>query len=273
VVAVLDLIPGIDAVWGLLATAGAVIYNNIQGGTVSHYEDALADTTLWSDMQCAIYTAISPDGFVTAGNFADIISNVTAVTYTHAEVISTIVDYLNAMGADGLMGAQQTGSLYVGDCSSCAPPSTWCYEFDFTASDGGWTAVDNVAYPCHWSTGVGWVSDGAGTIGLEAVYIQRAFTSEAITSIEMAYHFAHASDAFHPPHVFYNFSSISSPGAVYGYYPNTAGDQDATVTATVTTGGLAAAVESYPTASGTNIVTLIRLHGAGTNPFGTDNCI
>jgi hypothetical protein len=150
---VLDFIPefvlvrlGYDAI--------SIIYAAVAEGTLSDYEDAIANADLWHDIACAIYGAIASDGYVTPGNFADIVSAVGGVPYAHSDVISKIVDYLNSLGATGLAQLSQRAGLETGaDCSACA---AWCRVYDFTTSAWAfsWSGVNGGFY----SGASGWVS-------------------------------------------------------------------------------------------------------------------
>ena len=118
-VLIIGAIPGAGAIINLIAAGLDGLYSAIEGGTLTDYQDALEDSTLWSQMTCAIYNATSADGQVTDTNFPTIQANVAALSYAHAEVITTISDYLSAIGATGLQQLQGTGALAVYDCSSC----------------------------------------------------------------------------------------------------------------------------------------------------------
>jgi hypothetical protein len=98
----------------------SVLYTAMVGGTLADYQDAIDDPSLMGTIACAIYTEIITDGAVTQANFAALVTNVSHVTYAHADVITAIVAYLNNLGSDGLMGLQPTGVLAVYDCSACA---------------------------------------------------------------------------------------------------------------------------------------------------------
>lgn len=95
------------------------LYQAIEGGTLSDYQDAIDDPVLWSQLTCAIYTATSGDGQVTDTNFPTVQTNVAALSYVHAEVISTISNYLSDLGASGVEQLQTAGALAVYDCTSC----------------------------------------------------------------------------------------------------------------------------------------------------------
>src|ERR1035437_5292651 len=117
--ALLWLIPGAEAV-AAIGVALTQFYNALVGGTLSDYTDALADPSLFARITCAIYSAIETDGQVTEANFPTILSNIAGVSYTHSGVISTIHDYVAALGYPGLAAIQGTGALAVYDCSQCS---------------------------------------------------------------------------------------------------------------------------------------------------------
>ena len=95
------------------------LYSSIEGGTLTDYQDAIDDPVLWSELTCAIYTATSGDGQITDSNFPDVQAAVAALSYTHAEVITTISQYLSDLGASGVQQLQTPGALAVYDCTSC----------------------------------------------------------------------------------------------------------------------------------------------------------
>lgn len=118
-VAIIGLIPGAGLIINGIMKALQGIYNAIFSGTLTHYQDAAADDTLWSRMTCAIYGAISTDGAVTDGNYGAVHTAVCGVTYMHADVITTICNYVGDLGASGLENLQQMGALSAYDCSGC----------------------------------------------------------------------------------------------------------------------------------------------------------
>lgn len=116
---IIGAIPGAGFVMNIIAAGLYGLYQSISGGTLTDYTDAINDETLWSQITCAIYNATEADGGVTNGNFPTIQSNVAAVSYTHADVITAISQYLSDLGAAGLQQLQSTGALATYDCSSC----------------------------------------------------------------------------------------------------------------------------------------------------------
>lgn len=150
---ILDFIPefvlvrlGYDAI--------ALLYTAVSEGTLTDYQDSLDDTTLWLNVQCAIYAAIQGDGYVTPGNFAAIIANVEAISYVHADVITAIVAYLNSLGAVGLAQLAQKAGLETG--ANCADCATWCQEWDYRSAV--LNATLDEAGRGQYTDGVGWTS-------------------------------------------------------------------------------------------------------------------
>lgn len=113
------------AINGLLAGITAV-------GVVP-FQTAVNDPTLFPAITCAIYNAILSDGQVTVGNFPAIVTNISALTFADAGVKSTIIDYINNLGASGLMALQTGGPFVAYDCTGCGTgpalgpvgPSPW----------------------------------------------------------------------------------------------------------------------------------------------------
>ena len=117
--AILRFIPGGVNIAYFMLLGLQALYTAMTSGTLTDYQDAIDDPLLFGEVACAIYSAIAADGQVTQGNFPTLVANVGAVSYTHADVISAIVAYLNGLGASGLMGLQVPGVLNTYDCSGC----------------------------------------------------------------------------------------------------------------------------------------------------------
>lgn len=157
--------------------AAAIFYNYWSAGTVAAFTTASTDATLAAELKCAIYAAISVDGYVDAGNFAAMVTAVAAVPYGSATVITAIVDYLNHLGLEGVTSLQRIGSLYVGDCSACG---AWCYEWGagFAALNSNWTAyLSNATF----SSGL-WQSIPDGTGGYKLYLVLTLDPTKTYTS-------------------------------------------------------------------------------------------
>lgn len=144
-----------------------IIYTAIAEGTLSDYEDAVSDGTLWNEVTCAIYSAIASAGYVTPGNFSTLVSNVAGISYSHSDVITAIVGYLNSLGAVGLAQLSQRAGLLVGaicDCGS-GPWCSWWQEGEEDICNGDWVGVTGgyTSTPSTCSAGAfAAVSNGAG---------------------------------------------------------------------------------------------------------------
>lgn len=116
---IIGAIPGAGEVVTFLIDALSALYTAVSSGSLSDYQDAVADPTLWSKITCAIYDAIAADGQVTDSNWAAVVANVGTVTYTHSEIVPVIVSYLIGLGPTAVQQLQATGVLADYDCSGC----------------------------------------------------------------------------------------------------------------------------------------------------------
>ena len=116
---IVGAIPDVGPLIPAIAQGLKDLYDSVFSGSLSDYQDALADTTLWSKITCAIYGAISADGQVTDSNFAALQAAVHAVGYTPTDVQSAIDTYLSDLGANAVENIQASGALAVYDCTSC----------------------------------------------------------------------------------------------------------------------------------------------------------
>jgi len=144
------------------------------------------------------------------------------------------------------------------DCSVCAPASDWCYEFDFTASNGGF--VPYAGYGT-WLAGVGWQGTTAGPG--RSIIIYRTFAQANITHAEFDLVYTGTSG---------NFSASVDSTTLF----NIANSSVTTGTKTWdgdVTGTKLRINPSRGAGSGEVRVTRCLLSGTGgTNPFGSDNC-
>ncbi len=135
---IIRLIPGIGFIYP--AFAGAIIgfLTSITNLNITDFQDAVGDEALWASVTCAIYSAIVADGDVTTANFPTIQANLCALTYTHTNVIDAICNWVQSLGAQNLMQAQQPGVMasYTCTCTGTpgiVPPSSQLPQF----SDSG----------------------------------------------------------------------------------------------------------------------------------------
>jgi hypothetical protein len=116
---VMQAIPGFGGIFGIALRALNGLYTTISGGTLSDYQNAVDDPTLFGQVACAIYSAISADGQVTDANFPALLTNVSGIAYAHSDVVTAISNYVSDLGAAGLQQVQAPGVLAAYDCSAC----------------------------------------------------------------------------------------------------------------------------------------------------------
>jgi hypothetical protein len=130
----------------------------------------------------------------------------------------------------------------------------WCYVFDFTANNGGWTIRD---------PGEGIYSSGAWRHGSEnRLVIQKAINT-TLKRVELALDYTYIG----------GFSQILTRGAdgnpVFYHNPNPGSVSNFTATWT----GEQVLNETFEIHIwGHTVVRSIKLEGLGTNPFGSNNC-
>jgi|SRR5579872_413853 len=259
---IVALLSGFDPIVDLIIGAAAIGANYVYAQTTSDYTAAIADAGFQSAVQCAIYAAIVADGYVTPGNFAAILTNLAAISYTHADVVTTVHDYVSALGVTGLQMMQVSGTLYVGDCSLCG---TWCYEWG-TADLGAWSIVSGRG---TWSSSTGITSQVSG--GVDTIYTYLPISPAAhITQVKLRFSSTHAGGGAERDVKLYLSGSLvggpftmpSGTGGVTfdsgAFGPDVVDEVDIIINSS--------------TGSGGNVLTSIELFGIGTNPFGADNC-
>lgn len=116
------------------ALAGAVVYYVL---TISSGDwDAAFTPTVWDDLRCILYCNASSDGHFSAGEYAEIRSEVASRSGITWQWIGLLLDILQQDGLTWAAGIRTTTSA---DCSLC--PCAWCFNMDFRLSDFGWNIL------------------------------------------------------------------------------------------------------------------------------------
>jgi len=216
---------------------------------------------VYDALLCIFFCSIEADGSITTDDLAVINTKI------GAEIGGTVATVLSAMffimGEVGLSNVGSTGTE-TGDCSDC--DCQWCYEFDFTTSDGGWTQFTDGVPGATYVGGVGWVDKTSG--GTRGTFIQSPlFDLTHVTKIEFTYIAAG------------NVTSTVDYLQASGGFPMVDVCAGALGEFTVTWDGDIEADRaglqvgnstSFP--AGSSVIVNVKFHGTGVNPFGSDNC-
>jgi hypothetical protein len=261
------LIPTFNDVTAVAVPAATNLWNDMLAGTLSHFTDALADGSLWSSIQCAIYNAIKAAGYFTAGNTATAIAAVSAVGFADTDVHDAVVAYLTDLGFNALAAIQIQGSTWHGDCSLC---TGWCYEWTgSTINTPIWCEADEYGGACP-STRVN-ITGGQihSLFVIGAVHIcdfGYHFASTQIDTIELKYHIDGSTS---------NGNHSLAIGTTTVNIPNGPGDQDYTLAVP----GLSTRininldiVNGTAEPAGGLYFTSIKVRGRGFDPFPASNC-
>lgn len=145
--------------------------------------DYLAEFTeeVWETLLCDIFCTIGSEGQFTESQLINLQAKVD--TDFSDNVALTFQSILRGWGTKGLNNACISGVTATSDCSDCDCGAEWCYEFDFSASDGGWEANFGT-----WESGTGWVGvpflAGGGLSALRLTFPSTAsLTSISVHSV------------------------------------------------------------------------------------------
>lgn len=132
-----DIILGVLAIIAAAGTGGIAlplvfsalkVLFDLIAGAPDIYDVALADSGLWSEVQCAVYCALQEDGNdITDSTKSDIAAKIAALTPTVAgldsgqvaSIIDSISSFVEALPTDVLRQHASLGALLSYDCSGC----------------------------------------------------------------------------------------------------------------------------------------------------------
>lgn len=168
------------------------------------------------------------------------------------------------------------GSLSTSnDCTACECDDEWCYTFDFTQGDQGWTR-SSPANAGVYVAGTGWRTTSGTYYGSTRtlVDIRRAMTGVTVTRVEMAYNFTkNPSTNTSSSAAYMGDGSGSMAGTTLGGETNGTGKNLAFTGSRTINGFLQLQVQtSFLSSGGVGEIIAVTLRGIGTNPFGEDNC-
>jgi len=116
---------------------------------------AAFDSDTYDTIKCIFYCNMQPDGTVTADDLASILSDIADQIGGTAQTVCDLI--IGQVWKEvGLTNAGIVGDE-VGDCDTCA--CGWCFEMDFTTTDGGFVPVNLSGTDfAVYSAGVGWTA-------------------------------------------------------------------------------------------------------------------
>lgn len=228
-------------------------------------------STEWDDLLCILYCNLQGDGTLTGLGLANVVSDVNANLPTLTAAI--LGYYFNSLGEAGLNDARAVVGVQTGVCTACTGCG-WCYEFDFTVSNGGFTAVvAGSLTEGHWVSGQGWVSNGQNDSCSNhhyiAIYLNVPGGIPDLTEayVEWAINNANGSAYFLDQDLGSTIVRRTSFSTAQAAQPTALLPLVSTPTAT------RVALVAFTCSSTGETVSKLRLRGSGSNPFGADNCI
>lgn len=164
----------IEAIWAIVSAIFSVGTTTLNAALTDDQYDLLL---------CIFYCNIGSDGTVTADQFATIKSQVTAQLNTVAG--AAINQALDAIGFVGLTNAGALGEV-TGDCSAC--DCGWCFEWDFTTTDGaadGWhiPAGGNGTY----TSGTGYVGTFENSVTVSDIFLKLTANFTQVATFSYTY--------------------------------------------------------------------------------------
>lgn len=261
---------GIELVISAIPVAGALInylidsYNGAvaQGIAITQ---AQFDTQFKENVACYLYCLLGNDGVISQSIFDAWMQQI--IDHEVSEIDNIYTKFAKSIL---LVEYQRRAKIYEGVEGNCAPCACeWCYEWDFTVSDGGWVENPTLGEGrAVYETGVGWASQGGS--GGRVLDIQKSIPDgTTITELDFWWHTDVAPENIHGNPYYDNQSGWIYNGT------NTSGQWVRTGQATANLLGL---LSGNGTGSGVGNgahywVTKARVFGVGTNPFGTSNCV
>ena len=252
----------------LIIDAAHFFWDEYVAGVRSHFTDASTDTVLWSDVTCAIFSAIRAAGYVTASNLAAVQANICAVSYTHADVITALCAFVDHLPLLAWQAMQAPGALDDVDCSSC--PTAWCWETNLLTSSAGFSTYHGCAF---YTSGVGWQSCYYATDNDTQILITASLgRTVSITSIHWQ-EIAHSSNihGFNRWELWLGGTFVTEwsidatpDGTLHTYAPPGTGPWTGDTVYFI--------YEASGNVPGAVLVNFQLIGDAGVNPFGGDNC-
>lgn len=289
------MLAGIAALVAAFVSAAAAAFVALGSFAVEQFFQLLSTIgyDLWSpayeeDLYCLFLNNASDDAGVVSFDYPNIVNEIHGwmdrvdLDFQRKQLTLQVLYLLNIIGGPGIDWAGTTTAISDDDCSDCGE---WCYEFDFTAANGGFSYVAQSS-PIFWQSVPVWVS-GQGWVAGEArqtssnnrwhgASIEKSFSSTTVTYVEMRYS-ATAGQCATGSNCD-TYSLVDNAGVIQsGEWVGSPTPGVYSWSGSRTMTKISARIQdsfctNACTPSGASVITKLILHGTGTNPFGTDNC-
>lgn len=226
--------------------------------------DAAFTAQVWIDFRCLVLANLPSSGVydqsAVDGLYADVGTEFSGV----AAVI--LQSYVAMYGPVGLTNAGRVGAGDGDECSAC--DNEWCYVWDFTVSDGGWSQA--TGYQSNYVAGQGWTYGDA--VNPDRCFIKLNWPATGnYTYIKVT-----VSSPLNGNANYWYFCNNANIGCGRQTFDNCTSNVEYCRTGIdYTTNVISLGFEQSSTNPPTpfaRYITRVELSGPGANPFGTDNC-
>jgi len=136
-------------VFGIFISIALTIGDAMVGAGSTALSAALTDT-VFDTLACILYCQFNSSGRLKVGGLDQAESDVDDQI---GGLAATVINAMLRLAGEGGVNNLAALGTSTGDCSDCG--CGWCYYFDFTLTDGGWSATS--AFPdTSWVSGTGW---------------------------------------------------------------------------------------------------------------------
>ncbi|MCC7017842.1 MAG: hypothetical protein IT564_11635 [Rhodospirillales bacterium] len=266
----------VDAIAGWAPIVGGIIAgvkDVIEGSVAVTFATIRAsDTVDWrSNVKCDLYNRLRDNGGKIGTALSPVITGWIEDIKAYTEAISPLFGrWLEGIDLKGFLKWQKIAEDNEGECDDCL--INFCYDFDFTTSDGGWLPDLNTDYAA-WSNGNGWGEGAQGAV----IHITKTVPNSAIITVKKITVWVTGCDgqAYDPDFNFFIAYVNGAPAELLGSDPQqmNCGATRPFVGTTRRDGVTSIQIHSgyHPAAS--MYISAVRIEGqAEVNPFGTDNC-
>lgn len=241
--------------WVIASAAAAII-----GYTASAFSGAFTGE-VWDTVFSIVYCSSNDEMAYDESQFNTIYSQIGSALTGIADL--HLRNVLGLVGYAGLTNiARIDHDVYEdANCVGCA----WCYTIDFTATDGGFTALVNANGTYGYHTAAGWLSAWFGTA--EFTYQQNCYISRSLVAT-----ITEATIEFTSPNGCTMALAVNGSTVLAETYFSS-GSQSLVWTGEQAISSITLTDYRLNQTELDNIaITRLTLHGTGTNPFGGDNC-